>query len=78
MLKEGITHTLPKNNIEYTTLMRNNLNDNWLSRSVRDDASTLYRQQELTSTLEHDYWGSNGSEGYSKLRVIPPCYNWII
>lgn len=69
MLKEGITHTLPKNNIEYTTLMRNNPNDNWLSRSVRDDASTLYRQQEWRFTLEHDYWGSNGSEGYSKLRA---------
>ncbi|MBI1509834.1 cellulose synthase subunit BcsC-related outer membrane protein, partial [Escherichia coli] len=61
--------TLPTNNIEYTTLMRNNPNDNWLSRSVRDDASTLYRQQEWRFALEHDYWGSNGSEGYSKLRA---------
>ncbi len=46
MLKEGYHAYTAKNNIEYTTLMRNNPNDNWLSRSVRDDASTLYRQQE--------------------------------
>lgn len=69
MLKEGITDRLPKDNIEYTTLMRNNEKDNWLSRSLRADADALYRQQEWRFTLEHDYWGSSGSEGYSKLRA---------
>ncbi|WP_337228030.1 cellulose synthase complex outer membrane protein BcsC [Proteus faecis] len=69
MLKDGIADRLPKDNIEYTRLMRNNENDNWLSRSLRADAHSLYRQQEWRFTLEHDYWGSNGSEGYSKLRA---------
>ncbi|MBG2875143.1 cellulose biosynthesis protein BcsC [Proteus alimentorum] len=69
MIKDGITDRLPKDNIEYTTLMRNDEKDNWLSRSLRADADALYRQQEWRFTLEHDYWGSSGSEGYSKLRA---------
>ncbi|WP_368910944.1 cellulose synthase complex outer membrane protein BcsC [Proteus vulgaris] len=69
MLKDEITDRLPKDNIEYTTLMRNDEKDNWLSRSLRADAHSLYRQQAWRFTLEHDYWGSNGSKGYSKLRA---------
>ena len=45
---------------------------------VYDDASTLYRQQEWRFTLEHDYWGSNGSEGYSKLRAHTTMLQLII
>lgn len=69
MIKDGITDKLPKDNIEYTTLMRNDDKDNWLSRSLRADTHSLYRQQEWRFTLEHDYWGASGSEGYSKLRA---------
>lgn len=69
MIKEGITNALPKNNNEYTKLMRNNEQDDWLTRSLRSDTEALYRQQEWRFTLEHDYWGSSGNEGYSKLRA---------
>lgn len=69
MVKDGITEVPPKENNQYTKLMRNNQQDNWLTRSLRSDAHSLYRQQEWRFTLEHDYWGSSGSAGYSKLRA---------
>ncbi|OAT34799.1 cellulose synthase complex outer membrane protein BcsC [Proteus myxofaciens] len=69
MQKAGITKTQPKDNIEYTQLMRNNEKDNWLSRSLRANAESLYHQQEWRFTLEHDYWGSTGNSGYSKLQA---------
>ena len=41
----------------------------WLKRGVRSDAADLYRQQDLNVTLEHDYWGSSGTGGYSDLKA---------
>ncbi|WP_163365650.1 hypothetical protein, partial [Enterobacter asburiae] len=39
--------------------------DDWLKRGIRSDAADLYRQQDLNVTLEHDFWGSSGTGGYS-------------
>ncbi len=43
--------------------------DDWLKRGVRSDAGDLYRQQDLNVTLQHDYWGSSGTGGYSDLKA---------
>ena len=67
MIKDGITDKLPNDNSEYTTLMRNDEKDNWLSRSLRADAESLYRQQEWRFTLEHDYWGSSAGQDHEHL-----------
>jgi hypothetical protein len=44
-------------------------NDDWLKRGVRSDAADLYRQQDVNVTLEHNYWGSSGTGGYSDLKA---------
>ncbi|MDA4671429.1 hypothetical protein NY591_05970, partial [Enterobacter hormaechei] len=43
--------------------------DDWLNRGVRSDAGDLYRQQYLNVTLQHDYWGSIGTGGYTDLKA---------
>ncbi|WP_163628475.1 cellulose synthase subunit BcsC-related outer membrane protein, partial [Morganella morganii] len=40
-----------------------------LKRGVRSDAGDLYRQQDVNVTLQHDYWGSSGTGGYSDLKA---------
>ncbi|HFZ8994686.1 TPA: cellulose synthase complex outer membrane protein BcsC [Citrobacter freundii] len=69
MVAAGITPVVPQNNDAFTRLMRNDEKDDWLKRGVRSDAADLYRQQDLNVTLEHDYWGSSGTGGYSDLKA---------
>ena len=69
MVASGITSTRPQDNDTFTRLTRNDEKDDWLKRGVRSDAADLYRQQDLNVTLEHDYWGSSGTGGYSDLKA---------
>ncbi|EML1555349.1 TPA: cellulose biosynthesis protein BcsC [Enterobacter hormaechei] len=69
MVSSGITTTRPTDNDNFTRLTRNDEKDDWLKRGVRSDAGDLYRQQDLNVTLQHDYWGSSGTGGYSDLKA---------
>lgn len=69
MVAAGISPTRPADNDTFTRLTRNDASDDWLKRGVRSDAADLYRQQDLNVTLEHDYWGSSGTGGYSALKA---------
>nr|EEY5958287.1 cellulose biosynthesis protein BcsC [Escherichia coli] len=69
MVASGVTTTRPQDNDTFTRLTRNDEKDDWLKRGVRSDAADLYRQQDLNVTLEHDYWGSSGTGGYSDLKA---------
>lgn len=69
MVASGITPTRPADNDTFTRLTRNNERDDWLKRGVRSDAGDLYRQQDVNVTLQHEYWGSSGTGGYSDLKA---------
>lgn len=69
MVSSGVTTTRPADNDSFTRLTRNDEKDDWLKRGVRSDAGDLYRQQDLNVTLQHDYWGSSGTGGYSDLKA---------
>ncbi|WP_174510197.1 cellulose synthase complex outer membrane protein BcsC [Klebsiella oxytoca] len=69
MVAAGVTPVRPQDNDTFTRLTRNDSSDDWLKRGVRSDAADLYRQQDLNVTLEHDYWGSSGTGGYSDLKA---------
>lgn len=69
MVAAGITPTRPQDNDSFTRLTRNDAKDDWLKRGVRSDAADLYRQQDVNVTLEHNYWGSSGTGGYSDLKA---------
>ncbi|MGU3525419.1 cellulose synthase complex outer membrane protein BcsC [Enterobacteriaceae bacterium C23F] len=69
MVAAGITPTRPQDNDSFTRLTRNDPKDDWLKRGVRSDAADLYRQQDVNVTLEHNYWGSSGTGGYSDLKA---------
>ena len=56
-----------QDDVAYTQQTRVNAKDDWLQRSIRSDAESLYRQQDPTVTLEYDRWGSNGTAGTSDL-----------
>ncbi|HEC8324760.1 TPA: cellulose biosynthesis protein BcsC [Providencia rettgeri] len=69
MVASGITDTLPENKEQLTRLTRHNINDDWLKSSLRSDTSELAKQEDTRVTLEYDYWGSSGKNGYSKLQA---------
>ncbi len=69
MVASGVTTTSPADNDTFTRLTRNNAKDDWLKRGIRSDAADLYRQQDINVTLQHDYWGSSGTGGYSDLKA---------
>ncbi|QSW35284.1 cellulose biosynthesis protein BcsC [Leclercia pneumoniae] len=69
MVASGITPTRPVDNDTFTRLTRNDERDDWLKRGVRSDAGDLYRQQDINVTLQHEYWGSSGTGGYSDLKA---------
>lgn len=69
MVASGITPTRPVDNDTFTRLTRNDERDDWLKRAVRSDAGDLYRQQDVNVTLQHEYWGSSGTGGYSDLKA---------
>jgi len=69
MVAAGIAATPAQDNDTFTRQTRNDASDDWLKRGLRSDAADLYRQQDLNVTLEHDYWGSSGTGGYSDLKA---------
>ncbi|MCF6687296.1 cellulose synthase complex outer membrane protein BcsC [Raoultella terrigena] len=69
MVAAGVAAARPQDNDAFTRLTRNDAKDDWLKRGIRSDAADLYRQQDLNVTLEHDYWGSSGTGGYSDLKA---------
>ncbi|WP_339027067.1 cellulose synthase complex outer membrane protein BcsC [Leclercia pneumoniae] len=69
MVASGITPTRPADSDTFTRLTRNDERDDWLKRGVRSDAGDLYRQQDVNVTLQHEYWGSSGTGGYSDLKA---------
>src|SRR5690606_33697526 len=69
MVAAGITPVRPQDNDAFTQLTRIDEKDDWLRRSVRSDAAELYRQQDVNVTLSHDYGRSDGTGGYSDLKM---------
>ncbi len=69
MVAAGIAPAPARDNDTFTRQTRNDASDDWLKRGLRSDAADLYRQQDLNVTLEHDYWGSSGTGGYSDLKA---------
>ncbi|MDF2779178.1 MAG: cellulose biosynthesis protein BcsC [Enterobacteriaceae bacterium] len=69
MVAAGIAPVPARDNDTFTRQTRNDASDDWLKRGLRSDAADLYRQQDLNVTLEHDYWGSSGTGGYSDLKA---------
>lgn len=69
MVAADITPAHPQDNDSFTRLTRNDAKDDWLKRGVRSDAADLYRQQDLNVTLQHEFWGSSGTGGYSDLKA---------
>ncbi len=69
MVASEIANKRPEDNDTFTRLTRNDASDDWLKRGIRSDAADLYRQQDVNVTLDHDYWGSSGTPGYSDLRA---------
>jgi tetratricopeptide (TPR) repeat protein len=69
MVSSGVADKRPMDNDTFTRLTRNDAKDDWLKRGVRSDAADLYRQQDVNVTLDHDYWGSSGTPGYSDLQA---------
>lgn len=69
MVASGVAAQRPMDNDTFTRLTRNDARDDWLKRGVRGDAADLYRQQDVNVTLDHDYWGSSGTPGYSDLQA---------
>ena len=69
MVAADVTPTRPQDNDTFTRLTRNDEKDDWLKRGVRSDAADLYRQQDLNVTLQHEFWGSSGTGGYSDLKA---------
>lgn len=69
MVASGVADKRPMDNDTFTRLTRNDAKDDWLRRGVRGDAGDLYRQQDVNVTLDHDYWGSSGTPGYSDLQA---------
>ncbi|AFJ45286.1 cellulose synthase complex outer membrane protein BcsC [Shimwellia blattae] len=69
MVAAGISDKRPEDNDSFTQLTRNDARDDWLKRGIRSDAADLYQQQDVRVTLDHDYWGSSGTPGYSDLKA---------
>lgn len=69
MVASGVATTRPADNDAFTRLTRSDAQDDWLKRGVRSDAADLYRQQDINVTLQHEYWGSSGTGGYSDLKA---------
>lgn len=69
MVASGVATERPTDNDTFTRLTRNDEKDDWLKRGVRSDTADLYRQQDINVTLQHDYWGSSGTGGYSDLKA---------
>ena len=69
MVAAGIAPTKPQDNRTFTMLMRNDPQDDWLRRGIRSDAAERYKQQDVNVMLQHDYWGSSGTGGYSDLKA---------
>lgn len=69
MVAAGVAPARAQSNEAFTRLTRNNASDDWLKRGVRSDAADLYRQQDINVSLDHDYWGSSGTPGYSDLKA---------
>ncbi|MBV7407093.1 cellulose synthase complex outer membrane protein BcsC [Enterobacter sp. ENT03] len=69
MVAAGITPVRPQDNDAFTQLTRSDEKDDWLRRGVRSDAAELYRQQDVNVTLSHDYGRSDGTGGYSDLKM---------
>lgn len=70
MLQSGITNSLPQDDLVYTTLSRENPQDDWLKRSIRSQAAKLYKQQSHIATLETDFWQLRGEPGRSDYQAI--------
>ena len=69
MVASGLASIEPKSREELTRLTKHNPTDDWLKSSLRTDTASLAKRDDVRLTLEHDYWGSSGKSGYSKLRA---------
>ncbi|STY28746.1 Cellulose synthase operon protein C precursor [Legionella wadsworthii] len=67
MVQSEITPFFPKDTITYSYLTRNDPKDDWLKKSIRERAASLYRDLETNVTLDYDYWSVDGTPGFSEL-----------
>ncbi|HHU94403.1 MAG TPA: tetratricopeptide repeat protein [Alcaligenaceae bacterium] len=59
-----------RDNVAFTRAMRIEDDDDWLKRGLRQDAETLYQQQNPTITVHNDsWWRSDGTPGISELNA---------
>lgn len=57
-----------RDDVAFTRAMRSRMEDDWLQRSLRSDAMSLYQRENPTLTLSDDFWGRNdGTPGLSRL-----------
>ena len=57
-----------RDDVAFTRAMRTREGDDWLQRSLRSDAQSLYQRENPTLTLSNDFWGRNdGTPGLSRL-----------
>lgn len=58
----------PRDNVAFTTAMRESAEDDWLARGLRAEAAQLYLRQTATFTLHNDHaWRNDGTSGLSAL-----------
>lgn len=69
MRASGISATRPADQQAFTRLTRSDRRDDWLKRSIRSDAATLARQQDITLTLAEDSSRSKGTGGIADFTV---------
>lgn len=60
----------PRDDEAFTTAMQATPGDDWLQRSIRSDAASLYQRQNTTVTVSNDGWvRTDGTPGISRLNA---------
>lgn len=82
MYQSEITPIRPTNNNTYTRLTRLTSGDNWIKRSIRQDAAALYQAQQTSVTIGNDFWKLPGTPAYSgfnanesTIQIDTPVFN---
>lgn len=59
-----------RDNVAFTTAMRQSEDDDWLATALRSEAEELYLRETPTFTLHHDTaWRTDGKQGLSRLNA---------
>lgn len=69
MYQSRIAKIRPDNNQLYTRLTRITKGDDWIKRSIRQEAADLYLHQQTNVTIGNDFWELPGTPAYSGFRA---------